>query len=150
MDDSSDEMDESAPSSSSTVPSSNVETVSNVDINVKVEKGIDRDGDGASKVVLVERVDQASTDSGGSVAGTHPVSAVTDTAGVSDIGSSAVPGGSVAGIHPVSAAAGGSDRMADAAGTLVNSSHRTSQSSKLNVEETEVMDHLNWFDETEP
>ena len=159
LDDSSNEMDQSAPCSSSTVPSSNVETVSNVDINVKVEKGIDRDGDGVSKVVLVERVDQASTDSGGSVAGTHPVSAVTDTAGVSDIGSSAVPGGSVAGIHPVSAAAGGSDRMVDAAGMLGNSSHRTSsgtspdrnsQSSKLNVEETEVMDHLNWFDETEP
>ena len=34
----------------STVPSSNVETISNVDINVKVEKGIDRDGDGVSKV----------------------------------------------------------------------------------------------------
>ena len=64
----------------------------------------------------------------------------------SDIGSSAVPGGSVAGIHPVSAAAGGSDRMVDAAGTLVYSSHRTSQSSKLNVEDTEVMDHLNWFE----
>ena len=102
---------------------------------------------------LVERVEQASTDSGGSVAGTHPVSAVTDTAGVSDIGSSAVPGGSVAGIHPVSA--GGSDRMVDAAGTLGNSSHRTSsgtspvrnsQSSKLTVEDTEVMDHLNWFE----
>ena len=49
--------------------------------------------------------------------------------------------------------------MVDAAGTLCNSSHRTnsgtspdrnSQSSKLNVEDTEVMDHLNWFDETEP
>ena len=132
----------------------------NVEINVKVEKeGIDRGGDRVSKVDLVERVEQASTDSGSSVAGTHPVSAVTDTAGVSDIGSSAVPGGSVAGIHPVSAAAGGSDRMVDAAGTLGNSSHwtsrgtspdRNSQSSKLNVEDTEVMDHLNWFDETEP
>ena len=93
-----------------------------------MKKGIDRDGDGVIKVVLVERVEQASTDSGGSVAGTHPVSA----------------------------AAGGSDRMADAAGTLGNSSHRTSsgsgspdrnsQSSKLSVEDTEVVDHLNWFE----
>ena len=47
----------------------------------------------------------------------------------------------------------------DAAGTLGNSSHRTSsgtspdrnsQCSKLNFEDTEIMDSLNWFDETEP
>ena len=89
LDNSSNEMDQSAPQSSSTVPSGNVETVSNVEINVKVEKeGIDRGGDRVSKVDLVERVEQASTDSGGSVAGTHPVSAVTDTAGVSEISNS--------------------------------------------------------------
>ena len=45
--------------------------------------------------------------------------------------------------------------MADAAGMLGNSSYRTSsgispdrnsQSSKQNVEDTEVIDHLNWFE----
>ena len=49
--------------------------------------------------------------------------------------------------------------MVDAARMLGNSSRRTSsgsspdrnsQSSKPNVEDTKVMDHLNWFDETEP
>ena len=65
LDDSSNEMDQSAPRSSSTVPSGNVETVSNVEINVKVEKeGVDRDGDRASKVDRVERVEQLSTNSG--------------------------------------------------------------------------------------
>ena len=155
LDDSSDEIDESTLSSSSTVPSSNVETVSNVEINVKIKKQVvDRDDDRASKefqVGQVKRVEPPCTDSGGSVAGTHPVSAVTDTAGVSDIGSSAVPGSSVASIHPVSAAAGGSDRMVDAARTLGNSSRRTSsssspdrnsQSSKQNVKDTEVIEHL--------
>ena len=85
LDGSSNEMDQSAPRSSFTVPSSNVETVSNVEINVKIEKqGVDRDDDRASKEIQVgqvERVEPPSTDSGGSVAGTHPVSAVTDTAG---------------------------------------------------------------------
>ena len=88
-DDSSDEMDEST-TSSSTVPSSNVE------IEVKTEnKGVGRDDERASKemqVDQVERVEPLSTDSGGSVVGTHPVSAVADNAGVSDIGSSAVSG----------------------------------------------------------
>ena len=101
LDDSSDEMDQSTSPSSSNVPSSNVETVSNVEIDGKTEKeGVDSDR--ASKemqVDQVERVEPLSTDSGGSVAGTHPVSAVTDTAGVSDIGSSVVSGDSVAGIH---------------------------------------------------
>ena len=74
LDNSSNEMDQSAPRSSSTVPSSNVKTVGNIEINEKIEKeGIDRGGDGVSKVVLVEKVEQASTDSGDSVAGTHPV-----------------------------------------------------------------------------
>ena len=71
--------------------------------------------------------------------------------GISDIGSSAVSGGSVAGIHPVSAAAGGSNRIVDAAGMQGNSSHRTSsssspdrnsQSSKQNAKDTEVIEHL--------
>ena len=81
------------------------------------------------QVDQVERVNQNSTDSGGSAAGTSPFSAVTDTAGVSDIRSSAVSGGSAAGIHPVSAAAGGSDRIVDAAGALGNSSRKTSSGS---------------------
>ena len=154
--DSSDEMDESSPSSS-TAPNSNVETVSDVKINVKVEKeAVGRDGDRVSKEDQVERVEQTSADSEssvvgthpvsavadtagvsgmgssavpeGSVAGTHPVSVVADTAGVSDIGSSAAPEGSVAGIHPVSAAAGGSDRSVDTAVMRSNSSRRASSS----------------------
>ena len=44
------------------------------------------------QVDQVERVELLSTDSGASAAGTHPVSVVTDTAGVSDKGSSAVSG----------------------------------------------------------
>ena len=58
-------------------------------------------------------------------------------------------GGSVIGIYAVSTAAKGSNRI-DAAGTLGNSSRRTSSSpdrnshsSKLNLEDTEVIENLN-------
>ena len=165
LDDSSDEMDESAPPSSPKVPSINVATVSNVETVVKVEKeGVDGGEDRTSEVDQVGVVDHAgrveplSTDSGGSAAGTYPVSVATDAAGVSGIGSSAVSGGSAAGIHPVSAA-GDSDKIVDTDATLGNSSRRASssnspgkdsQGSKSNPESTEFIENLDWFDETEP
>ena len=136
LDDSSDEMAQSTPSSF-TVFSSNVEikeeTGSNVKIEIKTENaGVDKVDERVSKEMQIDRVESLeslSIYSGGSAASTHPVSAIADIAGVGYIGCSGVSEGSAVGTHPVSAAAEGGNRRVEDAGTLCNSNRRNSSSS---------------------
>ena len=146
QDNSLDKMEESPPSSSSTVLSSNVdigaETGSNVEIEIKTENaGVNKVDEQANKEMQEDRVEPLSKKSG--LCCRHP--AVADLAGVSDIGSSAVLGGSAVGTHPISAAAEGDIRRVEDAGTPGNSGRRTRSSS---LDRNSQSLKLDWYNET--